>query len=115
MLIETPEIMVTDVGRRRVLGFVGELDHATAPELAAAVEVGIAIGAQDIWIDLTETAFMDSAGAHCLLAAEERSTAAGRRLTVICPDGQALWVLGLVGALDRLRLSGSRAEAHLRS
>jgi hypothetical protein len=44
----------------------GELDIATEPELAAAVDAQLATGADALVIDLTHTVFMDSSGARQL-------------------------------------------------
>lgn len=51
---------------RVILVLQGALDHFTAPLLRAAVVEVIAVGWQDIVLDLRELRFMDSGGIHLL-------------------------------------------------
>jgi anti-anti-sigma factor len=75
------------VGHRTVLTVAGEVDIATAPELSAAIEAATADGAMELWIDLTQTEFMDSCGLHAILDAHVKTGVLGRRLVLICPPG----------------------------
>jgi anti-sigma B factor antagonist len=100
------------VGRRTVLRVAGEIDIATAPTLAGAIDTAVAAGALELWIDLTPTSFMDSAGVHVLLAAHARLRELNRRLAVICPGGSVRRVFDLAVAGERLALYEDRAAAH---
>ncbi|MGX5655003.1 STAS domain-containing protein [Geodermatophilus nigrescens] len=63
----------------------GELDIATVPRLAEGVAAELAARPRSLVIDLTDTVFMDSAGARELARAAKQSAAAGVALQVVCP------------------------------
>ncbi|MGY1653382.1 STAS domain-containing protein [Geodermatophilus sp. SYSU D01119] len=63
----------------------GELDIATVPRLAECVEAELSARPRSLVIDLTDTEFMDSAGARELARAAKRTAAAGVALQVVCP------------------------------
>lgn len=82
--------MEFDVHRTTALGrpalrVRGELDIATAPRLAEAVESQLSQQPQSLVVDLTDTTFLDSSGARTLVAAARRAAAAGVSLEVVCP------------------------------
>ena len=82
--------MEFDVERTTVLGrpalsVRGELDIATAPRLAAAVESQLSQQPQSLVVDLTDTTFLDSSGARTLAVTARRAAAAGVALEVVCP------------------------------
>jgi anti-anti-sigma factor len=79
-----------DVGRttlsgRPALTVRGELDLATAPLLATAVDQELAVPPAALVIDLTPTTFMDSSGARQLARTAKAAAAAGVDLHVVCP------------------------------
>ena len=88
------------VGRRAVVAVAGEVDIQTAADLQTAIATA-SNRALEIWVDLTDTTFMDSSGLHALVSARAHLIEAGRRLVLICPQGRVLRVLTLTG-LDRL-------------
>lgn len=99
------------VGRRAVVSVAGEVDISTAADLQAAIEIA-ATRAFEIWVDLSDTTFMDSSGLHAMVEARARLTGANRRLGVICPEGPVLRLLTLTG-LDRIfEIHASRSEAN---
>ena len=100
------------VGRRTVLHVAGEVDVATAPMLAEAIEAAVAAGAAELWVDLTATGFMDSSGLHALVGAHQRLRELNRRLAVICPDGCVRRLFDMAGVSRLLRIHESRAAAH---
>jgi anti-sigma B factor antagonist len=100
------------VGHRQVLGVAGEIDIDSATALPAAIDQALDSGALDLWIDLTDVTFMDSAGVHALLAARTRVRALGRHLVVICPPGGPRRTLVLSGLDRALTMFATRAEAH---
>jgi anti-sigma B factor antagonist len=81
-----------DVERSAVLGrpaltVRGELDIATAPRLAEAVESQLSQQPQSLVVDLTDTTFLDSSGARELARIARRAAAEGVSLQVVCPRG----------------------------
>jgi anti-sigma B factor antagonist len=100
------------VGHRTVLAVTGEVDLATAPELGSAVNTALASGAQELWLDLSATAFMDSSGLHLLLDAHRRMRGLRRRLAIVCPAGGVRRLLEIAGVADALPLYEDRAAAH---
>lgn len=70
---------------QRVLAVRGELDVATVPELAAAIEAELVPATTSLGLDLTATSFLDSSGARGLLVAARRAEQLGCRLFLICP------------------------------
>ena len=82
--------MLFDMGRttasgRPVLTVRGELDQATAPHLATAIEAQLESVPGGLVLDLTPARFLDSSGARCLVRAAKKAEAAGVDLHVVCP------------------------------
>jgi anti-anti-sigma factor len=106
----TPRVVERMVGLRRVIAFVGELDLATAPMLADAVDRAAGDGMAEIWVDLRPTSFMDVIGVHCLV--DGRARTAGRRFAVICNAAPLRRLLALTGADAHLDLFRDSAAAN---
>jgi anti-sigma B factor antagonist len=102
-----------DVGRRAVLSVSGEIDMASAPLLAAAVDGVLSDGALELWIDLSSTGFMDSSGLHVLVDARRRLRALNRRFAVICPRGGVRRLFEIAGMIDFLPVYDDRSAANL--
>lgn len=100
------------IGRRTKLAVFGELDMATAPELRSAVDAALSAGARDVWIDLSATEFMDSAGLHVLLETRARLAAVRGRFALICADGAVRHVLRISGVDRTLPVYADRSAAH---
>jgi anti-sigma B factor antagonist len=100
------------VGHRAVLAVTGEVDIATAPDLRAAIE-SAGIRAFEIWVDLSETTFIDSSGLHALNTARAELVLANRRLALVCPDGPVLRVLTLTGLDQLFAIHPSRRAANV--
>jgi anti-sigma B factor antagonist len=100
------------VGRRAVLAVAGEIDLASSPRLRAAVEAVLDDGARELWIDLSETTFLDSSGLHLLVDAHERAETLRGRLAIICPPGRVRRVFELTTLESRLPVYDDRAAAH---
>ncbi len=82
--------MLFDVERTTVAGrpgltVRGELDIATSPRLAEAVDAVLASAPDAFVVDLTPTAFMDSSGARELARTAKKAAAAGVTLHVLAP------------------------------
>lgn len=80
-------IRVRAVGRRTVLAVAGEVDLASVHVLRSAISAALESGTADLWIDLSETEFMDSAGLHALVDARHDVRRLRRRLAIVCPPG----------------------------
>jgi anti-sigma B factor antagonist len=75
----------TTLAGRPALTVRGELDLATAPQLANAVDALLAAGSTAFVVDLTHTVFMDSSGARELARTARKASAAGAELHVLAP------------------------------
>jgi anti-anti-sigma factor len=84
---------------RTVVVVTGEIDIASSPAMRAALES--ASDADDLWVDLCETSFMDSSGLQALLDIHRRRAG---YLTVVCPPGNVRRVFDLTGVAGTLRL-----------
>ena len=111
------EVELSTVGGRAVLRVRGELDLATAPELARAVQAQLSTSPSSLVIDLTDTTFLDSSGARQLALAARQAGGSGTVLHLLCPpDNRPVQlVLGLLGmgavvpVLDPATFDWSRA------
>jgi anti-anti-sigma factor len=79
------EVERTSVSGRPGLTVRGELDLATAPQLARAVDGILDAGASGLIVDLTPTTFLDSSGARELMRISRKAAAAGAVLHVVAP------------------------------
>ena len=82
--------MLFEVERATVLGrpalrVRGELDIATAPQLAQEADSVLSLTPSSLVVDLTDTTFLDSSGARQLARIARRAAADGVSLQVVCP------------------------------
>ena len=98
MLFDVERTTVFDLP---VLRVVGELDLATAPSLAEAADAEFARAPATLFVDLSQTTFMDSSGARTLAQMARRAASDGVALEVVCPQGNR--AVGLVIDLLDLR------------
>jgi anti-sigma B factor antagonist len=102
------EIDERRVGHRLVLCAAGEVDIATVDALRTALARGAQAGVAEVWLDLTDVAFMDSTGLTAVLQAHRDGVP---RLALICPDGPVRRLLEIAG-FDRLvPIHASRSAA----
>ncbi len=87
---------------RLVLRLSGELDLATVPALAAAVDHAIAASDAAIVLDLTELAFLDACGLRGLSRAGHAAEAAHRSLSLRGSRGLPQRVLRLAGLEEQM-------------
>ncbi|MGY1683612.1 STAS domain-containing protein [Geodermatophilus sp. SYSU D01176] len=80
------DVEPTTVLGRPALTVRGELDIATAPRLAEAVESQLSQRPQSLVVDLTGTTFLDSSGARQLARTARRAAEDGVSLQVVCPS-----------------------------
>jgi anti-sigma B factor antagonist len=92
---------------------VGEVDLATAGELAAAVRAALDSRPGTVVIDLTEVQFLDSSGLAVLAEAELTATETGQLLRVVVGDRHPVVFRALTtsGIALRLALFGDLDEA----
>jgi anti-sigma B factor antagonist len=95
-----------------VIGVQGELDLATAPQLAVRIDRTRQNGAPRVAVDLTTTEFCDSTGLRALLgAARELRVHGGRLAVAAAPDGPVERLFSLAGAHELLAIHGTLADA----
>ena len=88
------EIQRTTVAGRPALSVRGELDIATVPQLAEAVESQLSQQPRSLVVDLTGTTFLDSSGARQLVLVTRHAAAQGVALEVVCPRAnRAVWMV----------------------
>lgn len=98
-------------GDRAVVSVSGELDIATAPQLAAVLALAMGSRPAELWVDLTPTTFIDSTGLHVLAKTNDRFDGP---LTVICPPGHVRRVFEIAGLAAQLTLDDGLAAARSR-
>ncbi len=81
----------------------GELDLTCAKDLTASVERALS-GARLLAIDLRDLTFVDSAGIHALVDADNRAHRSGRRLVLVRGRGQVRRMFELLGVADWLNI-----------
>jgi anti-sigma B factor antagonist len=101
-----------DVRHRTVIAVAGEVDVQSAPALRREIDRALGGGCVELWIDLTDTAFMDSSGLHALADTKARMLESNRRLSIICPPGNVRRVIDVSGLSEQLPLAADRAAAH---
>lgn len=97
-------VSVVMTGTSRLVTVEGELDAATAPELAQALRA--AAPGETITVDLAGLTFIDSSGIAVLLAAHRREETDGTRLRLTRPSEPVRRTIGICGLLDVLPFIG---------
>jgi anti-sigma B factor antagonist len=87
-----------------VLALIGELDMATAPDLAAALDRVLQHGPDDVIIDLSGLSFLDSSGIAVLVTGQQQLNQRDRSLAVRGARPHALKVFEIAGLIDFLRV-----------
>ena len=95
----------------RIVEVGGELDLSAAPALRAALDRANAARAAQIFVDLTETTFVDSPSIGVLVAASKRVCEAGGRLHVICSNPNVLGIFEITGLDQLIPIWQTRHEA----
>lgn len=107
----TIELTSQRLDSTEVIAARGEIDLATAPQLARAVGAALAANPQRLVIDLCEVGFLDSSGLALLHDAQHRARAGRVALRVACDVASTRRVLALTGLDRELKVRPSRAEA----
>jgi anti-sigma B factor antagonist len=87
-----------------VLALSGELDMASAPELASTLKEILAQSHPRVMLDLNGLSFVDSAGVSVLIKAKQSAEARGRTFVLRRPTEQLERVFALVGLADWLAI-----------
>lgn len=74
----------------------GELDHATVPLLARAIEAALERGDRDIVVDVGGVAFCDAGGVNCFVAARACAAAQNRHLYLVDASASLARLLAIV-------------------
>ena len=82
----------------------GDIDAHTCPDLTAALDP--LPGDDDVRVDVSDVAFMDSSGLRVLIAAHQSAESVGRRLVIDHPSGAVLRIIEISGLRDHLHLAG---------
>jgi anti-anti-sigma factor len=85
-----------------VLRARGELDIATAPRLASAIDAALERGAHDVLLELDDVTFLDSSGIREIVRARKLFEERGGRLVVDGASGAVQQVLEVSGLLQSL-------------
>ena len=96
---------------RTLLFMLGEFDLGNVEELAAAVDGELARGVRHVDVDISGTAFLDSAVLHALLEARGRVEAGGGGLRIVGASSAARRVFELAGLAGLLADAGVEAGA----
>ena len=78
----------------------GEIDAHSAPQLGD--ELARRLGADDLRVDMSEVAFMDSSGLRVLIDTHRRAEAAGGRLVLEHPSSAVSRIIEISGLADHL-------------
>jgi anti-sigma B factor antagonist len=89
-------------GGRPVLTLDGELDLATAPQLASVALALVESGAPDMIIDAEKLAFCDSSGLTVFVQVATSLQATGGRLAIAGPSAIVRQVLELSGLIESI-------------
>lgn len=77
------------IGDAVVVEVAGEVDMATAPELARAIDAGLD-GAGRVVVDLSEATFLDSSALNTLVHCQRGLAEEGVAFSVVSPSGRVL-------------------------
>jgi anti-sigma B factor antagonist len=97
------EIREHDVDGVRVIAVGGELDLATAPQLAVRIDRARASGARRLLVDLTTADFCDSTGLRALVGCRHEILVGGGRMALAALEDSAVGrMFALAGARELL-------------
>jgi anti-sigma B factor antagonist len=105
------EFTIRPAGRDGVvLEVAGEVDMATAPQLADALAVQLARPVSAVVVDLARVTFLGSSGLAVLVTAH-RGVQPGKRLLIATPGRAAYRAFALTGLAEQLPLYRSAEDA----
>jgi anti-sigma B factor antagonist len=98
------DVQTDDDGRTHLFALHGDLDVATSPALRAALMDAASGEQQNIIVDLSQLAFLDSTGLGALIGANKRAKEGGGEVRLVAQEGQILRLLRITGLLDVFRV-----------
>jgi anti-sigma B factor antagonist len=88
--------------------FGGELDMHGSPQLEAAIERALALGAPAVALDLNQATFIDSTAITVLVKAYKRLSAAGISFDIVCDEPNIVRVFEITHLDELLPIQHSR-------
>lgn len=98
------DVQTDDDGRTHLFALHGDLDVATSPALRAALMDAASGEQQNIIVDLSHLAFLDSTGLGALIGANKRAKEGAGEVRLVAQEGQILRLLRITGLLDVFRV-----------
>lgn len=80
----------------------GEIDSATSPQLAAAIDEAMRANTRRIEIDTSDVTFIDSAGLRVFVAAQRAAEEEGRHIAIVEPSVTTQRLLAITGLTEYL-------------
>ena len=94
-------VLTTDRdGNRAVLAVRGELDAYSAPGVEEQITKRLAEHVDEVVLDLSQTAFLDSSGLRAILTAQRRLGESGGRMRLRAPSEAVVRLLEITGLTD---------------
>ena len=97
---------IRDAGGFSTIALCGELDVATVPGLAQAVDTSLTRGRKRILVDMAQVTFMDAFALGVLMTVLHRVSRAGGSL-VVTPNPVLDRLLGLIGLVDQFTVKSA--------
>ena len=92
------DVRFSQRGRTLIGQVVGELDMSNAEAVGTAVTETMSPDTESVVLDLSDVAYLDSAGIYVIFGMRENLRARGHKLALVVPDGSPV--------NDALRLAG---------
>jgi anti-anti-sigma factor len=112
---QSPELFSIDVSQPSdglyVLSLTGEMDIASAPELAVRLETLNSAESQHVIVDLSRLTFIDSSGINALVVAAKAIKAEGGEMTLVAPTPHTQRIFEIVHLSDVLSIEESLEAA----
>lgn len=102
--IRPADLQISVTADGRCLSLRGDLDLATGPDLADAIERVDPIPGKVVVVDLTDLTFCDCAGIGALVGQHHRLNAAGSALMIVDPPKSFRRLLELTGLDEELEV-----------
>jgi anti-anti-sigma factor len=110
----SPELFSIDVSEPSngfcVVALTGELDIASAPELAARLEA-LNSASRHVIVDLSKLTFIDSSGINALVVAAKSVKAEGGEMTLVAPTPHTKRIFEIVHLSDVVSIEESLEAA----
>jgi anti-anti-sigma factor len=94
-----------------VVTLPGQIDMASAGQIASDLEAALATGVHTVIADMTSTAFCDCSGIRVLVRAHKQAAGRNAELRVVIPSARVRHVLALAQVDHLLLIHRSLAEA----